>query len=829
MKRKLIQKSVKRGSSVVISFITLIATVGCRSTSGTETPLEGYELWSVPATEKVLRDVPLADELKSSAKVEIDTATNEYESAQLIISAKGDVKEYDVELSDLIMEGGDTVYEKTNISIYNMKYTNVVSPWTPSASAGWYPDAILPFDSAVEAGENTVSSGENQSIWFSFNTPATQAVGTYKGSVKVTVDGEENVVPVTVRVRNVAVSETTHSMSMFINKWMYFIAEYGDTQELVDAYTKMMYEYRIAPTSLIIDTANTNEYYKAYADKAYEMAGHEGASTIALPCSKGTDGIPYEMLTKYIRELAKKSLETGVNLVKKARVYGIDEPISNNALDRTKAFYESFVENIQNIVAELTKDKQKYIEEYEVAEEYYDEILDSASEVCFVTTTMYREDYAPYIDVWCPHFNSFESGYALGYYPDEDETWFYGAVSPKAPYPTYHLDDTLLSSRMTGWLRSVYNVEGEIYWGVNVYGDYDGSYQYFDDYYENPAHYKSVNGDGFLFYPGKKYGIEGPIPSIRLESIRDSYEEYELLYAINEKYAEIGAHAGMEFSATNMIADIASPLYSGMKVLATNESFATARRSLLDLSEFTESGICFIDYNDNGEGLIEYKLYVPDSATLTVTGATKGTETAVTGGKIISYTADLRSETVASAVRFETKIGDETVAVERRLSGKVTLFGASELTSSLSGSIVADGCVIVDGEAMTGVASQLLRISMPSVDELTKQEVRFTNTGIFAQLNANTNKAIYNMYYDGENSLFVEMKVKYKKQRYKQSVIATTFEQGWNFVEWSGLSTINWEKNGEVEYIEFAFGDAGDEARADIYIKNVVIYAERGE
>ena len=85
------------------------------------------------------------------------------------------------------------------------------------------------------------------------------------------------------------------------------------------------------------------------------------------------------------------------------------------------------------------------------------------------------------------------------------------------------------------------------------------------------------------------------------------------------------------------------------------------------------------------------------------------------------------------------------------------------------------------------------------------------------------------MYYDGENSLFVEMKVKYKKQRYKQSVIATMFEQGWNFVEWSGLSTINWEKNGEVEYIEFAFGDAGDEARADIYIKNVVIYAERGE
>ncbi len=829
MKRKMIQKNLKRGCSVVISFITLIATVGCRSSNEPETPLEGYELWSVPATEKVLQNVPLADELKSTAKVEIDTATNEYESAQLIISAKGDVKEYDVELSDLVLEGGDTVYEKSNISIYNMKYTNVVSPWTPNARAGWYPDAILPFDSAIEAGENTVTGGNNQSIWFSFNTPETQAVGTYKGSMKVTIDGEENVVPVSVRVRNVAVSETTHSMSLFINKWMYYIAEYGDTQALVDAYTKMMYDYRIAPTSLIIDSADTDEYYTAYADKAYEMAGHEGASTIALPCSKGANGIPYNMLQKYIRALAKKSMETGVNLVEKARVYGIDEPISNNALDKTKKFHESFFENLQNVVTELTKDKQKYIEEYEVTEEYYDEIVESAKGVRFVTTTMYREDYAPYIDVWCPHFNSFESGYALGYYPDEDETWFYGAVSPKAPYPTYHLDDNLLSSRMTGWLRSIYNVEGEIYWGVNVYGDYDGSYQYFDDYYDNPAHYKSVNGDGFLMYAGKKYGIEGPIPSIRLESIRDSYEEYELFYAINEKYAEIGALAGMEFSATDTIAEIASPLYSGMKVLATNDSFAMARSSLLDLSEFTQSGICFIGYNDNGEGLIEYKLYVPDSATLTVAGATKASETVVTGGKIVSYTADMRAETVASAVRFETKVGDETVTVERRLTGKVSLFGSSDLTNSLSGSIVADECVLVDGASMTGVDGQLLRLSLSSVETDVKQEVTFTNTAIFAQLNANTNKAMFNMYYDGEESLFVDVIVKYKKQRYKQSVITAIFEHGWNSVEWGGLSTINWEKNGEIEYIVFAFGDAGAEARSDIYIKNVVVYAERGE
>ena len=829
MKNKTLKRNIKKGLNCVIGVATLFATAGCGlfNEESPVLPPEGYELWSVPATQKVLQDVAMADGVKSTAKVEIDTARNEYENAQIVISAIGEVKEYDVELSDLVLEGGETVYDKSNISVYNMKYTNVISPWTPEAVIGWYPDAILPFDAAVEYGENTVEAGKNQSIWFSFDTPAEQAVGTYKGSVKITVDGEENVLPVSVRVRNVAVTDTAHAKSMFINNWSYYLGEYGDTQELVDIYNKALYEYRIAPTSLIIDKADTQEYYEAYAEKAYEIAGHDGASTIALPCTKSASGIPNSMLAKYIRELAKKSLETGYNLVRKARVYGIDEPISNNALDKTKAFSVSFYQNIDDIVAELTAEKQAYLETYDVTEEYFDEIVESAANVRFVTTTMYREDYVPYVDVWCPHFNSFESGYAMGLYPDEEETWFYGALSPRAPYPNYHIDDGLISSRMVGWFHSIYSVEGNIYWGVNIYADYDGSYQYFDEYYENPGHYRQVNGDGFLFYPGKKYGIDGPIPSIRLESIRDGYEEYELLYAINEKYEEIGAAAGMEFSATETVADIASSLYTGMKVTATNESFATARSSLLDLAEFTESGVCFIDYTDDGEGLIEYKLFVPDDVSLTVTGATKSSENAVNGGKIVAYTADMKAETVASKVRFETKIGEETIAVERRLTGKVTIFGAEALKNSFGG-VVTEDCLVIDGETMTGEAGQLLRVSLPTVEAMSKQEAKLTDSSLFAKLNGQSDKVVFNFWYDGQDNLPVEVFIKYKGQRYKVSISATAFKQGWNTIEWTGLSTINWEKNGEVEYILFSVGSSGDAARADLYLKNIVVYGAKG-
>ena len=39
---------------------------------------------------------------------------------------------------------------------------------------------------------------------------------------------------------------------------------------------------------------------------------------------------------------------------------------------------------------------------------------------------------------------------------------------------------------------------------------------------------EQVNGDGILIYPGAK----GPLPSIRLENIRDGIEDFELLHAV---------------------------------------------------------------------------------------------------------------------------------------------------------------------------------------------------------------------------------------------------------------------------------------------------------
>ena len=226
MKEKPI-KLFKKGSALALAFLMAMSVTACKSESETDDTPTGYEIWGAPTAEKILRNEAASkyESIRTEAKISIDTARNEYEAAQVIISAIGEVEEYTVEVSDLQLVGGDETYAKENISVYNMKYLNVEKTWNEEGRIGWYPDGLLPFDVAVEYEENCVSAGNNQSVYFSFNTSETQTAGTYTGSVTLTVDGEENEIPVSLRVRDLEVNEKNHVKTNFRTS-MYYRGEY---------------------------------------------------------------------------------------------------------------------------------------------------------------------------------------------------------------------------------------------------------------------------------------------------------------------------------------------------------------------------------------------------------------------------------------------------------------------------------------------------------------------------------------------------------------------------------------------------------------------------
>ena len=829
------RKFFKRTGCLFLSLCTL-CTVACtdeENSSSAPAP-EGYELWSAAATEKIMQDVDDSEyaAMKEEPSISIDTAKNEYEGAQVIISADGAVQEYGVTLSDLKSADGENTYAKENIIVYHVKYTNVSSTWSEGARRGWYPDCLLPFDAAVKAGENKVAAGQNQSVYFSFNTPETQATGNYVGEITLTVDGEAHKIPVNLRVRNLTVNEEVHNKSLFLTEWTPYLGEYDGTQEMLDKYNLALLDYRLGGGRLVMDDVAADEDAEYYAEKAYELCATERCSTITVPTNKNADGIPNQNLRRYLTAIANKSLETGCNLVAKCYVYGVDEPISNNALEKTKEFSLDFKAQRLATVEAFTNGKAAYLEAHpDVTEEFYDEIVDSLGGVRYVTTTKYAEEYDGYVDIWCPHFNAFETGLTLGTYDNEDKMWFYGAVSPRAPYPTYHIDDTLLSARVCGWLQSIYNVEGNLFWAVDNYARYTGTYSYLDEFYDSPYHYRFVPGDGFLFYPGKKYGVDGPLPSLRLEAIRDGYEEYELLYNIKAQYESVSEEIGVEFTATDTITRLAAGLYSGMRVLATADSFAAARKSLLDFSEFSQSGVCFTDYSDDGEGLIEYKAYIPDGVTLGVSGVAETHTQAVTGGKIVTYQANMQEATAAGFAKFTTTVNGEQVSVAFALSGRVEKFGADVFLSGISGGVNTEQTLLVDALPITGAEGTLAQITYAVKEGDDIASLTYVDAAMIAKINEGVDRIVFNFYYDGNtDALPVNIWVKYSKTK-ELNVASTQLTYGDNAIVWENVSKINWKKNGNIEYILFEIGDGNAPAPENlrIYLKNMVMYHVREE
>lgn len=835
--KKSVEKQCKRAVSLFACVLFACSTAACGGDGGDSdssvVAATGYDVWGVAATEKILRDVDDSQyaELKTAAELTVDTAKNEYEAAQVIISANGAVEKYTVETSDLTLVGGTETYAKENISVYNLKYSNVTSTWNEGSRVGWYPDCLLPFDAAVTAGENKVAAGENQGVFFSFNTPETQAAGTYTGSVKLTVDGEENVIPVSVRVRNTTVNEANHVKSIFRNDFFMYIGEANSTQGMYDTYSKFLMDYRVMPWKLVIDTSHDEEDAEYYADKAYELGGNEKCSTICLPVQKSTGPIPDGQLTMYIEAFMDKCLETGYNLLEKCYVYAVDEPIQNGTYDSVVAFSKTF--NAQRAVAveNLTKNKAKNLEKYpNISSEFYDELVESAANIRHVTTTKYLPEYEPYVDIFCPTFEGFDEGLSTGVYENDDKVWAYGALNPKVPYTAYHVDAPTLSPRLLGWLQSLYNIEGNLYWATAYYAGRDSSgYYYIEEQYDNPNRYRQIPGEGYLLYPGSKYGVEGPLASVRLDAIRDGYEEYELLYNIKEAYAAVSEQIGVEFSAEGTIASLMSSIHSGMRITATTETFQETRSGLLDLSEFTQSGVCFTSYSDDGEGIIEYELYVPNGVEVSATGITKVSERAVTDGKIVSYRADMSVSGAAGTATFSATVNGETVKMSYKLSGAVTKYEAETLLGGITEGVVTESTVLVDAANVSGGTGKILQLSLPAQQDGVRARVEYTAATVLNNINARADKAVFKFYYTGAETTSVSVYVKYKNKRYEEAISSAAFrlEQGENVIEWNNLSTMNWEKNGAIEYIAFEIGDFGAAARTDIYIEKFVVYGVR--
>ena len=828
-------KKILKSAITLLSLVAFTLPTACNTGNGaveqpqplTETDIS---VWGCPATEKILADMSKENyaDIATDAKIDIFMAKGEYESGQLIISPSEDVSYYDARISDLTLQGGTAKIAKEDIAVYAEKYLNVgVNYNNNGAPLGDYPDGLVPVSSIVEYKQNTIEANTNQGIYVTFETALDQAAGVYTGNLILDFKDFTKTVPVSVRVYDLEVSEKVRSKSVFLSHWAYEHGELNSTQEMYDTYTQALIDYRLAPSKVLFENNHNEDSIRRYVEKSYEFLINPRCSNVSIPykeiTKKHTDGNNYvcmdpTTLEAYLYAFVEKSIQENFNLIEKLVFYNatIDEakimgrPEGQVALNNTV-----WNQTIKKVAAAIESDGEPT--------EFKMELAESIRNIPYIVTTDYWETFADpnsdtYANVFCPMTDYLNSAASRAEYDNLLEKWWYTCNLPYYPQSNYHIDFTsTVPIRAMGWEQADYGYVGTLYWAVNYYANtVNGDRKFFDeDYYGGSANKmqygNSAAGDGRLFYPGGQYGLDHPLPSLRLEAIRDGLEEYELILSLKEKYQQFG------FSADSLISTLGETIYSGTQVTATVDEFSRARETLFELCSAANSSaeMCIIESKDDSNGSIDYKVYINEGYALTCDGKT------LTGGEAhgngVIYTVSKKLDQASNTISFAFTADGKEYSYTQSLGGKVKLVTAEQIVGGferLSEKL----------ELNASVVDSAVKVEVGATENAT-QWFQFTHNEISA-LDGSMQKVSFVIRNDGEEEIPLTVSAEYSKAVGQLVSVATLdLKQGVNVVT-VYVDTVAWAKVGKINRLLFKLGDTENENEKTVYFEKMLVYGK---
>ena len=533
-----------------------------------------------------------------------ESARNEVESAQMILTPGFDVSSFELTMHSLQNEKGNII-PGWAFEVYTQHYVTVSGSgnapywsdtfqmYNPTYSKtgvdGTFPDALLPQDAAVEAGENTIPAGKNQGIWVNLNVQDA-APGNYTGTATLTVNGTDMEIPVSVHVYDVSLPEQVHTQSA-VGIW-WDMVEFGEgyvDRKLADTY----YEYLVSKRIMPIDAWSLTRWDEAFAEYAATyLAVSPEISSYGLYYTKDAQGnLDINALKTTLTVLINKNISlaqsgSDVDLFKKAYCYFgsiCDEPRNDSEyravnqitaqLDALKAELAPMLDAYPSIQESFMDLKHLVTGPNPTDKTYADKVTGSF----FNKETFIDDDYGSTAltgdsYIYVPQYQWLNTEQQRAMYNSEEELWWYGCCHPISPYPTYQINTPLVSARVEGWMRYAYGIDGFVYSSVNQWGYYDSknnnaivSYDYWNSYVNN-----GTPGDQILVLPGAEYGVYGPIGTIRIENIREANEDYEYLWMLQNEYgiSDISAYTANLYEGAIPNTD-ASIHYNNRKALLT--------------------------------------------------------------------------------------------------------------------------------------------------------------------------------------------------------------------------------------------------------------------
>ena len=784
----------KRITALLLSVATAIPLISCGEKSPTLSADQTASVWTATGTERILGDVDYSARYGEKA-VSIGVFKNEYESAQIIVSAKTDVKEYSVQVSDLT-DGQGNVLSKDAFTLYHEKYMYVglIKNHNSPTGTGYYPDALLPFDVAEEYGENSIKKDFNQGVWLQVKVPETQEAGTYAGSFQVTADGKKYSVPVTVTVYGYSLDDTVHSKSAFyIHPQRLAWGEQDDSVEMQETYYEYLLDHRIQPTHF----PGSDFSYVKFDDVALErFLGYAKKYSLDERCSHFN--IPYNVTstTYQVKEIQCTDWEEFGKTLRAMAIYGAEEGV--NLFEKAGTYFTYFDEYDLTGKTDAANYNLNYAYQFceALAEELKGtlpcdpaleaEILQSLAGIKHKVVGSYTESLIADKGQFVPTIDKFHTEEGRKLYADFDyksygedgEMWTYTCMNPRPPYPTYHLDDTLLSSRLLSWMMYDYDIVGNLYWETVLYSymtdTTSGKEEQLQDYYDTALRYPTANGDGYLLYPGRPYGIDGPVGSLRLQSIRDGNEDYDLFYALEELYAARGA-SGKEFDDICNL--LTRNIYSGTAVRMNDGlygNFQNSRSMMAGLLESAANAGTVIENFENVDGKAKFTLSAPSTTTLKLDGQTlSGT----VDGELTRYQVEIPLDKAVNTFALTSVANGENYLIKLDLGGVSRTVSAVGLEKGVKVTTGGSASVVdVDGENVLRIDFNANKTMLADIDvsllSVTKDILKTT----------------FAVYLFGDKEVKLTLRSKCEQSSVYDQVTAVTLKPGWNEISVSTLS-----------------------------------------
>ena len=508
----------------------------------------GLGVWWCESGWKVGRERALPEPTRGKPKpVSVSAARGEFEPVQVVLRPEQDCQLLWAEV--ILSRKGRGKAAPIAVRIDEVAYVQVTHPTDPTCRPGWYPDPLpaLAFPLAL-------SSGKNQPLWLTFHVARDAEPGDYRGELKLRTSLGEVRVPLQVHVYDFTLPEETHLKSALglgtdtINRYQCLEVQH-DQAMAFDNYLANFAEHRISPYSFYdyapIDVRfvgeGTNKHaqvdFTRFDQAAERWLDRAHFNTFQLPLRGMGGGTFYSrhlgelegfqegtpefarLFQDYLGQIERHLEQRG--WLRKAFVYWFDEPAPKD--------FEFVGQGMERLKA-------------------------AAPGIKRMLTVEPQPPLLGQVDIWCGLTPKWTPELVSERRQAGERVWWYICCAPHGPYVTEFIDHPGTELRLWPWQSWQYGVQGILIWATTYWTSpaafpppklqdpWTDPMSYTSGYGEKPGEVGYWgNGDGRFLYPprrdpaaDKRACLDGPMNSLRWESLRDGMEDYEYLWLLRE-------------------------------------------------------------------------------------------------------------------------------------------------------------------------------------------------------------------------------------------------------------------------------------------------------